>query len=248
MAIAEDAVFIGGHFQWNPSPTAPDPWPGLTNVGYGTGQGLSGYGLGDAVVRRDHIGALDPATGQALEWDPGSNSYEGNKAMLVTPRGVFAGGDGNTQGGANGGRIAFYDFNTIPATGQDETTITDPIEGRVEPTGVQFVVDGTATATSGVQRVQLEVRDRNTGQYLQDNLTSWGGSNTINVNLASPNATSTTWSLPLTLTGNRQLQLFAKDLRGQRQQRRLQGDEEDRDVRTDGSDADHRDQRPGRIA
>ena len=26
----------------------PDPWPGLDNVGYGTGQGLSGYGLGDA--------------------------------------------------------------------------------------------------------------------------------------------------------------------------------------------------------
>ena len=57
-------------------------------MGYGTGQGLSGYGLGDAVVRRDHIGALDPATARRSSGIPGSNSYEGNKAMLVTPRGV----------------------------------------------------------------------------------------------------------------------------------------------------------------
>jgi PKD repeat protein len=210
VAISEVAVYIGGHFQWNESPTADDPWPGLTDAGYGTGQGLSAYGLGDQVVRRDHIGALDPATGKALEFDPGSNSFEGNKAMLVTPRGLVAGGDATTQGGANVGRVAFYDFNSIPAVGQDETTITDPIEGRVEPADQEWVIDGTATATSGVNRVQLQVNDRDSGQYLQDNLTSWGGFNTINVNLASPNATSTTWSLPLTLSGNRRIMLRAQ--------------------------------------
>lgn len=84
VAITENAVYIGGHFSWNESQTSPDPWPGLDDVGYGTGQGLSGYGLGDAVVRRDHIGALDPSNGKAIEWNPGSNSYEGNKAMLAT--------------------------------------------------------------------------------------------------------------------------------------------------------------------
>ena len=68
VAITEQAVYIGGHFQFNESPTAPDPWPGLDNVGYGTGQGLAAYALGDAVVRRDHLGALDPADGKALEW------------------------------------------------------------------------------------------------------------------------------------------------------------------------------------
>lgn len=217
VAITEDAVYIGGHFQWNPSPSAPwdpnvtdSPWPGLTEVGYGTGQGLSGYGLGDDVVRRDHVGALDPATGHALEWNPGSNSFQGNEAMLATPRGLFSGGDTMVQGGRNVGRVAFYDFNTIPAPGQDETTITNPIEGRVEKADEEFVVDGTATATSGVQRVQLEVRDRDSGQYLQDDLTTFGGSNTINVNLASPNATSTSWSLPLTLPGNRRFELLAR--------------------------------------
>ena len=210
VAISEKAVYLGGHFNYQESPTAPDPWPGLDNVGYGRGQGLAGYGLGDAIVIRDHVGAVDPATGKALEWGPGSNSFEGNKAMLVMPRGVIAGGDATTQGGYNVGRIAFYDFNSIPAVGPNETAIVNPILGRVEPADAEFVVDGTATAASGVQRVQLEVRERDTGRYLQDNLTTWGNANTINVNLASPNATSTTWSLPLTISGNHRIQLLAK--------------------------------------
>ncbi len=49
-AISEKAVYIGGHFAWNESPSAPTPLPGAADVGYGTGQGLSGYGLGDSVV------------------------------------------------------------------------------------------------------------------------------------------------------------------------------------------------------
>ncbi len=52
-------------------PTANDPWPGLDNVGYGRGQGLAGYGLGDEIVIRDHLGAIDPVYGKALEWHPG---------------------------------------------------------------------------------------------------------------------------------------------------------------------------------
>ncbi len=139
-----------------------------------------------------------------------SNSFEGNKAMIVTPRGVITGGDATTQGGYNIGRVAFYDFNSVAAPGPNETTITNPIQGRVEEADVEFVVDGTARATSGVNRVQLEVWDRTTNQYLQDNLTTWGAANTINVNLASPGATTTNWSLPLTISGNRRIWLQAK--------------------------------------
>ncbi len=214
VAISEVAVYIGGHFQFTESPTAPDPWPGLTNVGYGTGQGISGYALGDDVVRVDHVAALDPATGHALEWNPGSNSQLGNQAMLVTPRGLFTGGDGNLQGGYQVGRVAFYDLNTLPAPEANESTIIDPLEGRVEVAGQEFTVDGTATATSGVQRVQLEVIQRgSTRLWLQDDLTTWStASNTINVNLASPGATSTTWSFPLTITGNRELMVRTRTI------------------------------------
>ena len=137
MAISEKAVYIGGHFAWNESPTANDPWPGQADIGYGTGQGLSAYALGDQVVNREHLGALDPATGKALEWDPGSNSYEGNKAMVVTPRGLITGGDATTQGGENVGRIAFFDFNSVPAGNGVETAITEPIMGRVVNSGAR---------------------------------------------------------------------------------------------------------------
>ncbi len=211
VAIAENAVYIGGHFSWNESQTAPDPWPGLDDVGYGTGQGLSGYGLGDAVVRRDHIGALDPSNGKAIEWNPGSNSYEGNKAMLVTPRGLFAGGDATTQGGYNVGRVAFYDFNSIPAASPYDTTIATPIEGQVKPAGQEFTITGAATATgNSLKRVQVEIVDMDTNRYLQPDLTTWGAAAIINTNLASPNTASSTWSLPLTITGNRRIKVLAK--------------------------------------
>jgi PKD repeat protein len=210
VAVTEAAVYIGGHFSWNESPTANQPWPGLDNVGYGTGQGLSGYGLGDQVVRRDHLGALDPETGTALEWNPGSNSFEGVQAMLATPRGLFTGGDNKKQGGVNTGRVAFYDFDTAPAPTNVDTTIDTPIEGRVVPAGTPFSVQGTAKAPNGVSRVQLEVRDKSSGRWLQDNLTSWGSSNTILTNLGPAQNGVRPWSLELNLTGSRPLLLRAK--------------------------------------
>ena len=70
VAISEKAVYIGGHFAWNESPTAPDPWPGQADIGYGTGQGLSAYALGEQVVNREHLGALDPATARRSSGTP----------------------------------------------------------------------------------------------------------------------------------------------------------------------------------
>ena len=215
VAITEKAVYLGGHFQFEPSPTAPSPWPGLSNVGYGTGQGLSGYGLGDDVVRRDHLSAVDPATGHAVEWDPGSNSFQGNKAMLATSRGIFAGGDAGIQGGKSVGRIAFFDFNNDPAAATVvDTTIVTPIEGRVEASGVPFTVTGQATAPTGVTRVQVEVQDRNTKLWLTSTGIWQTGETNILATLATPGATSTAYSLPLTLTGTAPLFLYARTFSG----------------------------------
>ena len=214
VAITESAVYIGGHFGFLESPTAPQPWPGLDNVGYGTGQGLSGYGLGDDVVRRDHIGAVDPATGTAIEWNPtgGSNSFEGNKAMEATARGLFIGGDGMFQGGVRTGRVAFYDFNTAPAAAQPNTTIVAPIEGRVVKSGVEFTATGQATvsaAQGGINRVEVEIQDRDSKQYLQDDGVTWGGINSFNAALGT-GTTSRSWSRPVTITGNRNMQIMAR--------------------------------------
>jgi PKD repeat protein len=217
VAITEVAVYVGGHFQFIESPTSDDPWPGLDNVGYGTGQGLSGYGLGDQVVRRDHIAAISPVDGKALEWNPtgGSNSFEGDKAMEATPRGLFVGGDGQFKGGVRTGRVGFFDFSsvTFPAALPD-TTISTPIEGRVVADGTPFDITGTARVASGtVGRVQVQVRDRDSGQYLQDDgtaFTTFGGTaNTLNATL-SGSGTTRTWSIPATVTGNRNLLVTAQ--------------------------------------
>ena len=221
MAITERAVYVGGHFGFEESPTAPDPWPGLDNVGYGTGQGLAGYGLGDAVVRRDHIGALNPADGKALEWNPGSNSFEGNKAMEATARGLFVGGDGMYQGGKNTGRVAFYDFNTDPAADGGRHHHRHPDRGPRRPVRRPVHHPGPGHRDRPqVRRVQVEIQDRNTKQYLQDDLVTWGGANNVYASLASRQRGLD----GLVPAGHRHRQPRApadgQDLRRQRRQRR----------------------------
>ncbi|MBA2531702.1 MAG: PKD domain-containing protein [Nocardioidaceae bacterium] len=218
LAITEVAVYVGGHFGFIESPSSDDPWPGLDNVGYGTGQGLAGYGLGDQVVRRDHIAAISPTTGKALEWYPmgGSNSFEGDKAMEATARGLLIGGDGMFKGGVRTGRVGFFDFNTVPfpATLPD-TTITTPIEGRVVANNVPFDITGTAqVATGTVGRVQVEIKDRDSGQFLQDDgtafTTTFGNTaNTLNATL-SGSGTTRNWSIPATIATNRNLLVSAQ--------------------------------------
>ena len=160
VAITEQAVYVGGHFQFIESPTSDDPWPGLDNVGYGTGQGLAGLRPGrPGGPPRPHRGPRPRST--ARRWSgtrpDGSNSFEGNKAMEATSRGLFIGGDGMFQGGVRTGRVAFYDLNTetFPAALPD-TTITTPIEGRVVANNAPFSFTGTARVTTGtVGRVQV---------------------------------------------------------------------------------------------
>ena len=200
VAITEVAVYVGGHFGFIESPTSDDPWPGLDNVGYGTGQGLAGYGLGDQVVRRDHIAAISPTTGKALEWYSISNSFEGDKAMEATPRGLFVGGDGQFKGGVHTGRVGFYDFNSVPFPAPaPDTTITTPIEGRVVDNNAPFEITGTArVATGTVGRVQVQIQDRDSSQYLQDNgtafTTTFGGTNnSLNATLDPGTGTTRTW-------------------------------------------------------
>ncbi|TNM36346.1 PKD domain-containing protein [Nocardioides albidus] len=216
VAATEAGIYIGGHFQWAESATAPIPWPGLDDVGYGTGQGLSAYALGDAVVKRFHLAAIDPADGHALEWVAPSNSYEGDKHIEATSRGLFVGGDGNTKGSYNVGRIAFFDFASVPAQNGTQTVITDPIEGRIKPIDEAFEITGTATAASGIQRVELEIMDRSSNRYLNDDLTTWGGTatNTFNAALDPGTGTTRTWRLPVTMTANRELIVRARAVAG----------------------------------
>ncbi|WP_081682554.1 PKD domain-containing protein [Marmoricola sp. URHB0036] len=209
-AISEKAVYIGGHFAWNESPSAPLPFPGAADVGYGTGQGFSGYGLGDSVVGREHLGALNPVDGHALEWNPGSNSNIGNEAMALTPHGLLTGGDATTQGSSNVGSVAYFDLDNVDAPGGVDTTITTPISGRVLTTAQNFTITGTATAPTGVRKVFLEVQDRDSLQWLQPNKTDWGPAANFEATVTPVDATTATWSVTLNVPRNVKMLVRAK--------------------------------------
>ena len=132
--------------------------------------------------------------------------------MLATPRGLITGGDATTKGGYNVGRIAFFDFNSIPAAqrhqhhdrrpdrgpGEASQRGSSPSPARPPPRAVST---GSSSRSSTADRTR----------YLADNLTTWQtANNTIITTLATPGATSTNWSLPLTITGNRWIELRAR--------------------------------------
>ena len=192
----EAAVYVGGHFSWQESPLADDPWPGDANTNYGAGAGPGAAVLGDQAVRRAFIGALNPVDGKALEWNPGAKAREGIKSLVATPRGLFVGGDANVIAGKSVGRTGFFDFATVPAPSDINTTVVNPIEGfQGADTAVPYLFTGTADAGAGVQRVDLQIKQVGLAGYLQDDGVSVGSFNSINAQLTSPGATHSDWSL-----------------------------------------------------
>ena len=213
VAITEAGVYIGGHFQWAESPTSPQPWPGLDDVGYGTGQGLSGYGLGDAVVKRFHLAALEPrrrhraGVVRAVELLRGRQVHGGHAARPVRRRRRQH--QGQLQRGPRG-------VLRLPERGRAERHADrDHRPDRGPHRARRRAVSRSParrTAASGIQRVEVEVMDRVTGRYLADNLTTWGSttSNTIDATLDPGTGANRTWRLPLTIAGNRELLVRAR--------------------------------------
>ncbi len=160
VGISDDAVYIGGHFCWVESELAPDPYPGdgeFTNNN-------SCFGItpasrfAPAVVNRDQIAALDPETGHALLWDPGSDGIEGVQSIEVIGRGLLVGHDGTFLGrdGAdrrawNVGRHGFFDI-TQPDGKNNSLFIDQPVVGLcngLEPTLTGTMLDDVLVGTDG---------------------------------------------------------------------------------------------------
>jgi PKD repeat protein len=75
VAITGTAVYVGGHERWMNNPLGNDS-PGA------------------GAVPRPGMGALDPATGVPLSWNPGRNPRgAGAYAMFATPDGLYVGSD-----------------------------------------------------------------------------------------------------------------------------------------------------------
>ncbi len=161
VGITDDAVFIGGHFCWVESELAPDPWPGDGEFSNSN----SCHGLfpaarfAPAVVYRDQVAALDPATGKALVWDPGSDALEGVQSIEVIDRGLLIGHDGARFGrdgkdsrAWNVGRHVFldrldpYDVNTSLFIDAPVTGTCNGLEPTITGTTRNDVIEGTEGA------------------------------------------------------------------------------------------------------
>jgi hypothetical protein len=68
------AVYVQGHFRWLDNPLGRDS-------------------AGPGAVSRRGIGAIDPQTGAALEWNPDKPARRGGRALLADSRGLWIGSD-----------------------------------------------------------------------------------------------------------------------------------------------------------
>ena len=82
VAADKDAVYISGHFRYLETETRTEP--------------------------RFQIAALDPDTGEGLNWVPNAGGFRGVLTLELEPAGLFSGSDGDAYGVVNHGRNAFW--------------------------------------------------------------------------------------------------------------------------------------------
>lgn len=91
VAVTGAAVYLGGHQRYMDNP-------------YGT----DAKGPGPGAVSRVGIGAVSPATGRALPWNPTRTRGVGVRAFLVTPEGLTVGSDTDQLGREYHGRLGMF--------------------------------------------------------------------------------------------------------------------------------------------
>ncbi len=224
-AIDDDVVYIGGHFQYTEAPGATDPYPGDPERSYGFGGDVNASVLGDQTIARQQIAALDPATGQALGWNPGANGFNGVYALEIIDRGLLLGHDGNIVADKEVGRHGFFDrANPGNGGGGDgngggddgpdptvlDTTITDPLTGQQFSVGDSITVAGEGTAPEGLQKVQVTVFDLGRRVWLRAD-GSWGDWAGLEADLvAGEGATSSAWSFTFEPSADGEYEVKAK--------------------------------------
>lgn len=185
VGITNNAVYLGGHFCWVEGPGSVEPWPGdgiFTNEN--SCFGATPANRFDGTVHRDQIAAFDPATGKALDWDPGSNGLEGVWSIEVIDRGLLIGHDGSLLGNDGNrprafevGRHGFLD-NGAGAVSQLGFTPPPP-----EATPVIHTCDGEVATIVGTNGADVLVgtpgRDVIVGLRGSDTITGLGGNDVI---------------------------------------------------------------------
>jgi hypothetical protein len=91
VAVTGSVVYVGGHQRYLDNPYGSDS-----------------KGPGPGAVARVGIGAISPATGRALPWDPSRDRGVGVRAFQVVPDGLIVGSDTDQLGREYHGRIGMF--------------------------------------------------------------------------------------------------------------------------------------------
>ncbi len=174
VGISETAVYTGGHFYAQEAPGSPDPYPGGKDTNHScTRDGGTDCGwtiLGDQVTPRAQVGALDPATGKTLDWNPGTNAYVAVYGLEVIDDGLLLGHDRDIIDGRTIGRSGLFDDRSAPQSSPDTTMPTGsqilPTAGAVVEPG-RTIIRGQASDDRKITGVLVAVQDAATGTWLQ---------------------------------------------------------------------------------
>ncbi len=199
VAVGGDGtVYTGGHFHYTEAPGAPDPFPGDPLVNYGFGPSGGAAVLGDQVLGRQQLDALDPATGWARDWWTTADGHHGVTALAVAGDRLLVGHDGSQVGGRVTGRIGVLStVDAPPAAGAATSRLASPPAGAVlAPGAVQLA--GPATAAAGLGKVQVSVRSQATGGYLHAD-GSWGAWAALTAQTSGVGTAAGSWQLGVDL-------------------------------------------------
>ncbi len=216
VAITETAVYVGGHFCWTEGPgsvAAPLYVPGANGNQYSCEASGAGQWR-PQTVERNQIAALDPSTGLALAWNPGSNSFNGVRTLEAIDRGLVLGHDGSVVGGVNTGRMAFFDLGAEP-------DVQAPVTDRISPSD-QVLTDpavrlsGHTSDDVAVGQVVVSLRDRDTSQWLRNDGT-WGAWEPLALTIDGIGTPTVIWDTSAVLAdGNYALKIRGFDVAGNR--------------------------------
>ncbi len=198
VGIANDAVYIGGHFRYMTTSNSPSPYPGRTVVNGArvgdiyTANGTSTNFRNDLVnpgyvFPANQIGAINPTTGLGIEtWRPRSNAFACVCALTVIDRGLLIGQDRDRINGFYTGRHGFLDNTPDAGDPQCRVSLDDLGRPVVQWTAIGNVNQwniagngafvGSSTTTSflhteamGGQRFTYELRFNRNGISQTDN-------------------------------------------------------------------------------
>ncbi len=200
VGISDFAVYVGGHFCYTEGPGAPDfgfdQFPKYRKpAACQTGTADANVDSPPWVARRQ-VAALDPATGWALEWDPGTNAQVAVFALEVTDRGLLLGHDQDRVNQVDTGRHAFFDFGPLPDATPPAIKIQYPAQNN-DVAETTMTLAGTATDEHRVDAVTVRLQNRDTNTYLQADGTMQAAASTLPAAVTASEQ-EISWSLDVT--------------------------------------------------